>query len=72
LHASNLSKYRANDEEWLLKRAKLQFYRLWLCADTVTGGDPTTCGGLHGRWRVKVSASLNSEPLHAVPQRAGL
>jgi hypothetical protein len=27
---------------------------LWLCAETLTGGDPTTCGGLHGRWRVKV------------------
>ena len=32
--------------EWLLKGAKPQFYRMWLCAETATGGVPTTCGGL--------------------------
>src|SRR5271155_235006 len=49
---------------------------IWVRAEPAAAGDSATCGGLHGRWRVKlyqgVLAALNSELLHAVSQGPGL
>ena len=44
--------------------------------EPVAGGDPAVCGGLLGRWRVRllrgVLAAPNSELLHAMPEGARL
>jgi hypothetical protein len=76
LHVSELSKYRANDGRGSWSEQNRRFVDLGVRAEPVAAGDSTTCGGLHGRRRVKlyqgVSAALNSELLHAVHEGPGL